>query len=363
MVGFEGVECLRRRQATDSRLRGRWGGPLLPKRRGTGTGGGARPGAAVRGVGSASRAAAARCGGPGGWSGPAASCPVDRVAAHAQPREGRVPPTWRDAWVRSLASELGAARHRARLRPRCATWTRTPPIPVIGDRSLGSDPRLVAELASAIRRGDAGRRCGGLRQALPGARRHRCRFAPRTFLSVEHDKARLEAVELVPFRVAVEAGVASVMTSHVVVRSVDESMPATLSRPVVTGLLREELSFDGVVFTDDMEMGALRNHWSIGDAAVRAAAAGCDLLCVCKTADFQVEAVEALVRAFESGDLPFAEADASRRSNPSTQGALGRSAAASRSPRGPKSGGRGRWSAARGADRRGRRNRGPRGRA
>jgi beta-N-acetylhexosaminidase len=129
--------------------------------------------------------------------------------------------------------------------------------------------------------------------------------------SVEHDRARLEAVELVPFRAVVANGVAGVMTSHVVVRSLDQSLPATLSRPVVTGLLRESLAFGGVVITDDMEMGALTKHWSAGEAALAAARAGCDLICVCKTPDRQVEAVEALVRGEESQALPWSEGEAS----------------------------------------------------
>jgi beta-N-acetylhexosaminidase len=127
---------------------------------------------------------------------------------------------------------------------------------------------------------------------------------------VDHTRARLEDVELRPFRKAIEAGVASVMTSHILVREIDDARPATLSPGVVSGLLRKELGFTGVVVTDDLAMGAVAKRWTPAQIAVLAARAGCDLLELCKGHDAQVEMIEAVLRALESGEIPFKEAEA-----------------------------------------------------
>ncbi len=80
--------------------------------------------------------------------------------------------------------------------------------------------------------------------------------------SIEHSRSRLDDVELRPFRKAIEAGVATVMASHLLVREIDDALPATLSPKVVKGLLREELGYAGVVVTDALEMRALANRWT-----------------------------------------------------------------------------------------------------
>jgi beta-N-acetylhexosaminidase len=98
---------------------------------------------------------------------------------------------------------------------------------------------------------------------------------------VEHDLPRLEAVELVPYRAAIEAGVAAVMTTHIVFSGLDPALPATLSGPVVTGLLRERLSFGGLVLSDDLQMGAIAKRWGLAQAAELALRAGCDQVLVC----------------------------------------------------------------------------------
>jgi beta-N-acetylhexosaminidase len=128
--------------------------------------------------------------------------------------------------------------------------------------------------------------------------------------AVDHSRARLEDVELRPFRMAIAASVASVMTSHILVREIDDARPATLSPPVIAGLLRKELGFTGVVVTDDLEMKAVAARFTPAQIAVLAAQAGCDVLAFCKTHDAQVEAIEALIRACESGELPFKDAEA-----------------------------------------------------
>jgi beta-N-acetylhexosaminidase len=95
----------------------------------------------------------------------------------------------------------------------------------------------------------------------------------------------------------------------VLVRALDDSVPATLSPRVIDGLLRRELRYEGVIVSDDLEMKAVARHWAPGPSAVLAARAGCDLLPVCATHAMQVEAVEALVRAVESGEISWKSMD------------------------------------------------------
>src|SRR6185312_2639443 len=112
---------------------------------------------------------------------------------------------------------------------------------------------------------------------------------------VEHPPDRLRAVEFVPFRAAIAAGVASIMTAHVLVPSLDEQQPATLSRRAVHDILKTELGYGGVVLSDDLEMRAIAAHMPVADAAVAAIAAGCDGLLICGTDhELQVSAIEAI---------------------------------------------------------------------
>ena len=118
-----------------------------------------------------------------------------------------------------------------------------------------------------------------------------------------HAMERLERVELQPFRAAIAAGVHAIMTAHVLFEAIDPAVPATLSRTVITGLLRERLGFDGLVITDDFEMQAIADRFEVGEAAVRAIEAGCDHVLVCHRADRQRRVIEALASAVRSGRI------------------------------------------------------------
>ncbi|MBP1636275.1 MAG: Beta-N-acetylglucosaminidase [Acidobacteria bacterium] len=123
---------------------------------------------------------------------------------------------------------------------------------------------------------------------------------------VEHPPDRFRAVDFVPFRAAIAAGVAGVMTGHLLVPAFDGERPATLSRAIVQGLLREELGFGGLVFTDDMNMKAVAARYTPGRAAVAAIAAGCDALLLCGTDPaVQSEVLEELIHAVEREELPY----------------------------------------------------------
>jgi beta-N-acetylhexosaminidase len=119
---------------------------------------------------------------------------------------------------------------------------------------------------------------------------------------VSYDRAVLEE-HLVPFARAAEAGIPALMTAHFVVRALDPDAPATLSPRTATDL-RAHIGFRGVLFTDDLEMRAIRDHVGVGEAAVRAIAAGCDAVLVCANEELQEEAYEALVARAEA-DVAF----------------------------------------------------------
>jgi beta-N-acetylhexosaminidase len=120
---------------------------------------------------------------------------------------------------------------------------------------------------------------------------------------VEHSRSRLEAIELPPFKAAIAANVATIMTAHIVVRELDEKIPATLSPRVVGTLLRGELGYKGVIVADDLEMKAVSANWPYAISSVLAVRAGCDILPVCEHEEAQVAVIEALVRAEETGEL------------------------------------------------------------
>ena len=125
---------------------------------------------------------------------------------------------------------------------------------------------------------------------------------------VEHPPDRLRAIEFRPFEAAITAGVASIITAHMLVPSLDPEWPATLSSRIVTGILRKELHFEGVIFTDDMEMQAVSARWPVPDACVHAVAAGCDGVLVCSgNTALQFAALEALIHAVEDERLPYSQ--------------------------------------------------------
>jgi len=167
-----------------------------------------------------------------------------------------------------------------------------PDNPVIGDRSFGPDADRVTRHGLAFARGLAASGVLPCGKHFPGhgdtdTDSHLA--LPR----LAHARARLDEVELAPFRAA-RGALPAIMTAHVVFGAIDPSVPATLSRRVVTGLLREELGFDGVVVSDDLEMRAIVDHWGLPEAACLAIEAGCDALLVCSKLELAIEAREAL---------------------------------------------------------------------
>ncbi len=172
--------------------------------------------------------------------------------------------------------------------------------PVIGDRSFGRRAALCGKLGAAMARGIQSAGVAACAKHFPG-HGDTTQDSHETLPRLPHDLARLREVELPPFQALARAGVASMMTAHVVFEALDPALPATLSSKAL-GLLREEIGFQGVLVSDDLEMGAIAERWPVGEAAVQAVLAGCDLLLVCHRADRQVEAIDALRRAAEQDD-------------------------------------------------------------
>jgi beta-N-acetylhexosaminidase len=178
--------------------------------------------------------------------------------------------------------------------------------PNIGIRSYGKDPKLVARYGVARLRGMTKGGLSACPKHFPG-KGHSPLDAHLKLPTIMSDWEEMRAAHLVPFFEAIAADVECVMTSHPVYPRLDPSgVPATFSRRIVDDYLRGELGFTGVIVSDDLEMGAVSETCSIGEATVRAAAAGHDLLLVCHTEAAQRAAATALVEAYRSGQLPRA---------------------------------------------------------
>ena len=174
---------------------------------------------------------------------------------------------------------------------------------VIGDRSFGDDPALVARLGAASIIGlqdDAGvMACG---KHFPG----HGDTAVDSHLSlpiIDHDPSRLDLIELPPFRAAIAAHVGSIMSSHILYRRLDAELPATLSPKILGGVLRETLGYDGVVVTDCLEMLGVAAKWGSAEAAVLAVIAGADMVLACHTEATQSAIRLALIDAVHSGRI------------------------------------------------------------
>src|SRR5918998_1670259 len=191
-----------------------------------------------------------------------------------------------------------------------ADLNNNPDNPVINVRSFGEDPRRVAEFVSAAVRGT--REGGALSTAkhFPG-HGDTAVDSHISLPTIRADRARLDRLELVPFRAALGAGVDAVMTAHVALPKITgDDLPATLSPKVTTELLRRELKFDGLVVTDSLGMGAITKGFPGGEASVRAILAGAD---VALTPPELKASLDALEEAVNKGRLTRERVDESVR--------------------------------------------------
>ena len=206
-------------------------------------------------------------------------------------------------FARALAAELKAVGITLDYAPVLDVHT-NPKNPVIGDRALAETADAVGRLGAAIISALQTQGIAACGKHFPG-HGDTSTDSHLELPLVEHPPERLREVEFEPFRAAVAADVATIMTAHVLVPSLDDEVPATLSRRIV-GMLRNELQFQGVILSDDLEMKAVAASYTVPDAAVRAVAAGCDGVLICSgDHDTQAAALEALVRAVETERIPF----------------------------------------------------------
>ena len=215
----------------------------------------------------------------------------------------------------ALASELRAVGITLDYAPVLDIHT-NPKNPVIGDRALGADAATVAQLGAAIVRGLQDNGIAACGKHFPG-HGDTSVDSHLALPLVEQPPDRIRRVECVPFREAIRHDVAFIMTAHVLVPSFDEQRPATLSPAIVRGLLREELDFNGVILSDDLDMKAITGSYTAPEAAVQAIAAGCDGVLLCREltkdhphdADAHAAVLEALIHAVEDGRIPLTRAE------------------------------------------------------
>ena len=213
-----------------------------------------------------------------------------------------------ERFAKALAEELLAVGITLDYAPVLDIHT-NPKNPVIGDRALAERAEDVARLGRVIIRALQGAGLASCGKHFPG---HGDTSTDSHFELplVEHAPDRLRAIEFEPFRAAVAEQVAFIMTAHVLVPELDADRPATLSPKVVQTLLRDELKFEGVILSDDLEMKAVSAQYEVPEAAVQAIQAGCDAVLVCQgNVDLQARTLEALVRAVESGVIPATRVD------------------------------------------------------
>jgi beta-N-acetylhexosaminidase len=187
-----------------------------------------------------------------------------------------------------------------------------PDNPVIAHRSLGRDPQRVARLGCEIIAGIQSQGVAACGKHFPGhgdTSQDSHLHLPR----LPHSMERLRGVEIPPFEAAVNCGVSMIMTAHVIFEPLDPTYPATMSKPVLDGLLRKQLGFDGVVISDAIEMKAIAANYSVDEVVTRGALAGIDLFAPCEESDLRDRAIDALVRAVERNDVPRSRLDEAAR--------------------------------------------------
>ncbi|GIH22107.1 hypothetical protein Aph01nite_04170 [Acrocarpospora phusangensis] len=175
-----------------------------------------------------------------------------------------------------------------------------PKNPVIGPRAYGSDPELVADMVEAAVKGFHDSGVAATAKHFPG-HGDTATDSHTALPVIRHTRAEWERLDAPPFRAAIDAGVDAIMSAHIVMPRLDSSGdPATLSKKILTGLLREELGFKGVISTDALNMDGVRKKYGDSEVAIRAILAGADILLM--PPDFP-KAYQAVLAAVQSGRI------------------------------------------------------------
>ena len=214
----------------------------------------------------------------------------------------------------ALAYDVGAAVARA-VRSLGFNWNFAPVLdlnnnphnPVIAERSFGADPQRAATLALAWMAGSESEGVACCVKHFPGHGDTHV-DSHRDLPTVDKPLQELERFEFAPFRRAAPTA-AAVMTAHIVYPALDPDFPATMSRPILTGLLREQFGFAGVIITDDMDMHAIARRYGAGAAGVQALLAGADMVMATGSRASQQATLDAIAAAITDGTLPMADVE------------------------------------------------------
>lgn len=174
--------------------------------------------------------------------------------------------------------------------------------PVIGDRSYGPDEKIVSEVGIEVMRGLQASGVIPVVKHFPG---HGDTSVDShiSLPAINKDLDSLMEFELIPFKEAIDNGADAVMIAHILFNKVDSENPSTLSKVIITDILRKKLEFDGVIFTDDLTMGAIMENYDIGEAAIKSIMAGSDILLVCHGYENSIRVLDELMKAVEDGRI------------------------------------------------------------
>ena len=171
-------------------------------------------------------------------------------------------------------------------------------------RIFSDDPEKVALLGQSVVKSLQENGIMAVAKHFPGL--GRATLDPHHHLpTIDASIGEIEDINLPPFRAAIEQDVSAVMTSHAMYPALDPVNPGTLSKKIVTGLLREKLGFEGLIITDDLEMGAIKNGWGVATGAVAAFEAGNDLLLICEDQEEVLAGMKTLRENLIRGDVPL----------------------------------------------------------
>lgn len=173
---------------------------------------------------------------------------------------------------------------------------------VIGDRAFGDNPDIVCRMGLQFMSGLKDSNVISVVKHFPG---HGDTKADSHYELpyLNHDRKRLDTIEFVPFKKAVEYGVDGIMVSHIVLKNIDDKNPATMSKTVATDILRKEFNYNGVIFTDDINMGAIAKNYLLRDAVIKSINAGVDVIVSSKGCEETRLIIEIIKEALKEGSI------------------------------------------------------------
>jgi beta-N-acetylhexosaminidase len=178
-----------------------------------------------------------------------------------------------------------------------------PKNPIIGDRSFSRDPDECARFGARFIKGMQSAGVLACAKHFPG-HGDTDTDSHLDLPVIHHGPDRINHIELHPFRAAIQARVACMMTAHILVPALDPVYPATFSKPILTGILRERLGYEGVIVSDDLEMLAVADRYSIKEMVKLGLNAGVDLFLICRESDKTREAIDAAHDLVDRGEVP-----------------------------------------------------------